>query len=480
MRYILTLTFIFCSFLSFGQESWSLEKCIEYALENNLSIKTNALNIKTNQEALTLAEHARYPNLNFSASHNYSWGRSIDPFSNTPITQRIQSNNFGLSGNATIYNGMRLTNSIKQSALNIQASEADLESTKNFIVLSLSTAYMNILFGIENLANAQRQVKSLDVQIERTQKLVDAGVLPKNNLLDLQSQKATNELQAVQAENALAIAKLNLKQILQLPADGDFQIVIPAVSDPNTATALAQPASIYSMAESTQPQVKNADLQAESAELGIEIAKANYKPTLSIGYSMNTGYSSAQKELFLGYSNTVIETSNTAFVQDGSTILPLQVVVQDTDSDPIVQKFGFGRQLDESVRGFAGLTLSVPIYNRNQVKNAVANATIQRERARLNAQTVRNDLRQTIEQAYQDALAAGKTYESNKKQVEALEETFRMTQERFNLGVSNITDFNVAQNNLNVAKSNLIRAKYDYILKSKVLDFYMGKGITLE
>ncbi|MGB0525469.1 MAG: TolC family protein, partial [Flammeovirgaceae bacterium] len=299
MRYILTLTLITCSFFSFGQESWSLEKCIEYALENNLSIKTNALNIQTNQEALTLAEHARYPSLNFSASHNYSWGRSIDPFSNSPITERIQSNNFSLGGSVTVYNGSQLKNSIKQSQLNIQSSEFDLEQSKNFIVLNLANAYMNILFGIENLANAQRQVQNLDEQIERTQKLVDAGVLPKNNLLDLQSQKATNELQAVQAENALAISRLNLKQLLQLPADEELQIVIPAIPDPNTNEVIPTSSAIYTTAESIQPQIKSADIQAESAELGIELAKANYLPSLNFQYSLNSGYSSAQQELFL-------------------------------------------------------------------------------------------------------------------------------------------------------------------------------------
>lgn len=479
MRYILTLTLIACSFFSFGQESWSLEKCIDYALENNLTIKTNALNIKTSQESLTLAEHARYPNLNFSASHNYSWGRSIDPFTNTPITQRIQSNNFNLSGGVTVYNGFQLKNSIQQSQLNVESSELNLEESKNTIVLMLASSYMNILFGIENLANAQRQVKNLDEQIERTQKLVDAGVLPKNNLLDLQSQKATNELQAVQAENALAIAKLNLRQILQLPEDGEFQIVIPTLAEPDASANIASAATIYTQAESTQPQVKSADVQAKSAELGIEIAKANYKPTVSLNYSAGTGYSSAQKELLVGYAESETIVTN-SFVDVLGNPIPVQAIVPDTDSDPVIRKFGFGRQLDESVRGFIGLSVSVPIYNRNQVKSAVANATIASERARLNALTIRNNLRQTIEQAYQDALAARKTYTANKKQVEALEETFRMTQERFNLGVSNITDFNIAQNNLNVAQSNLIRAKYDFILRSTVLDFYLGNEIKLD
>jgi outer membrane protein len=263
---------------------------------------------------------------------------------------------------------------------------------------------------------------------------------------------------------------------LQLPAEESFDIAVPALGEPAVQASASTSALVYATAEGNMPEVKSADLGIESSKLGISIAKANYKPTLSMNYGISTFYSSAQKQHVVGYDGFV--TQQIGYAVDPATLVQYPVFTQ--SRKPIVQNFGFFDQMDESLRRNVGFTLNIPIYNRNQVKSSVANAQIAADRARLNAQITRNTLRQTIEQAYQDMVAAGQTYVSNKKQVEALEETFRVTQERFNLGLANMTDFAVAQNNLNGAKANLVRAKYDYIFKTKIIDFYMGKPVKIE
>ncbi|MFT5617421.1 MAG: outer membrane protein [Arenicella sp.] len=457
-------------------EKWDLQKCIDYAMENNLQVRLNSLNIKSSKEALTLAEHARYPSLSAQVSHNYNWGLSFDVLTNQPVNRRVQTNGFFLGGNVPVYNGFRLRNQIAQAELSLKGSELDLEQNKNLIALNIVGAYVQIIFNVELLSNSQRQVKNFDEQITRTQSLVDAGVLPRNNVLDLKSQKATSELQMVQAENALAISKLQLKQLLQITDDGAIEIVIPILPDPDASSVLVNASTVYSTAVDNQPNVKSADLAIESADMGIEVAKSNYLPTINLSYSLGSSYSSAQADQFQRTGDSTTVTQPIGFVNGTNEL------VLNTQRIPefSLSKFNFSDQIDESFNQRIGITLNIPIYNRNQAKNSVAIAKIQSERAKLQSQVVKNDLRQTIEQAYQDAVAALKTYTSNEVQVEALQETFRITEERYNAGVSNITDFNVAQNNLNIAQSNLIRAKYDYIVKTKILDFYMGKELSLE
>jgi outer membrane protein len=471
-------SFLACA-ASAQQQPWTLEACIAYANEHNLQLQLNQLNVQLSEEALQLAEQARHPNLNGFATHNYNWGRSFDVFTNLPVTERVQSNNFGLNGNMTVFNGFQLANAIRQAKINLEAAGLDADKGRNDMALMLANAYLQILFSQENLQQANLQASSLRQQLERTSELVSAGVLPESNLLDLQSQLATSELQVVNTTNALAFSKLQLRQILQLPPDQAFEVATPAIPEPQAAEALESSMAIFGTAETLMPEIRSADLKAESSLLGIDMAKANHLPTLSLNYGINTFYSSAQKETLLGFNGTVTQLIGYA-VLDPTTNATLPVFTETVDrSNPIVGKFGFLDQVKESLRQSVGLTLSIPIYNRGQVSNGVARAQIAHEQAKLSAQIARNTLRQSIEQAYQDVVAARQTFLANKRQVEALEETFRTTQERFNLGVTNITDFTVAQNNLNVAKATLIRAKYDYTFKRKILDFYMGKPVSL-
>jgi len=494
MKQITLLVAFYCLFFSaFSQEKWTLEQCIEYARENNLTVKLNDLTVKQNEALLEQAIHARYPNLNAQISHNYNWGRSFDVFTNAPVTERVQSNNFGIASSTTLFSWFSITNSIKQSKLDLEGSQLDAEQTKLDIALDISTAYLQILFNRENLENARRQAASSAEQIDRTQKLVDAGVLPQSNVFDLKSQNATDQLQVVNAENTLDLSKLQLKQLLQMDESTEFDIVIPELPEPDENFSFEDPATIFSVAETTQPNVKSADIAVQSAELGIDIAQANYYPTLSLNANLNTFYSSAQDIQLvdrvpsdetttqsLGLVDVSFLQPFNGLLPDGITLppsIPLQTEVPELV--PVFEDFGFWNQLDESLRQNIGVTLTIPIYNRNQAKTSFENARIQRERARINAQSTRNQLRFNIEQAYQNVVAAAKTYASNKVRVNALQETFRVTQAQLARGLSNSTDLTIANNNLVNAQTDLLRSKYDYVFRQKILDFYMGKELKL-
>ncbi len=490
---ILTAILLVESFYLNAQNTqMKLEECIQYALENNLQVRQQDLSVQLSEERLVQSKHNRYPNLNAFVGHNYNWGRSFDVFTNAPVTQRVQSNNFSLNSSVTIFNGFSISNTIKRNALDVESGKFDLEKQKNDLILNVVTAYLNVLFNKENLDNARRQLQNSASQIERTEKLVNAGVLPETTLFDLKSQNANDRVLVIQSENNLQLSKLTLKQLLQMDnaSAQDFDIVVPTFSEPSLQTISESVNTIFDSSEGTLPEVRSADIALKSAELGVKIAQANYYPTLSLNGSISTFYSSAQKTQIVGQRETgEIETLPIGYLVNpfNSQQFPdlpnlpgqLPVFADFPSTELITTDFTFSNQLEESLRRNIGLSLSIPIYNRNQVKSSVANAQIQREQARVNSLIVRNQLRQTVETSYYDVLAAINTYDANRTRVSSLQETFRVTEQQYEAGSVNVTDYQVARNNLANAQADLIRAKYDLIFKRKILDFYLGKELKL-
>ncbi len=470
-------------FITKGQmntASMDLETCVRYALENNIQVRLQKLNVEQNDVQLTQSKHERYPNLNGNVGHNYTWGRSFDVFTNAPVTQRVQSNSFSINSNLILFNGLRVSNTIRQAGLRKEASLEDLKKQENDLALGVITAYINILFNKENLENARRQLQNSSEQLQRTELLVRQGALPEANLLDLQSQNANDRLLVVQSENNLSLSFLQLRQLLQIQDDGSpFDVVTPALDLPTNAT-LETIAQIYREAEGSLPEIKSADINVRSAELGIRIAQANYYPTLSVGGNLSTFYSSAQLRQVVGQRPTgEINTVPIGYFETPLIGTRVPVFTDIPVTERITQDFPFWQQLEESSRKGFGFNLSIPIYNRNQAKAGVQTAQIQREQARLNAMLVRNQVRQDVENAYYNVAAAVNTYNANKARSGALQETFRAVEQRYTAGTLNITDFQVARNNLANAQSDLIRAKYDLIFRRKILDFYMGRELKL-
>ena len=445
-------------------------------MENNLTVKRGELDVRFDEVNLTQSKADMYPDFNFGAQYGINWGRSIDPTTNLFIAHRIQSVGISSGSNVTLFGGMQKLNTIKQNKINLQGSTSDLEKIKNDVILNVVTFYTNVIFNQELLATARLQLATTARQLERTQKLVDAGSLPISEVLDLQSQSASNELEVVNAENSLNLALLNLKQVMQMPASESLQVVAPDLDAGAYGFLGLNAQDIFQQAERTQPEIKSADLNVESSILGERIARGALYPSLTLGYSMFTNYSDAIDPLFVedGTFGEPTEIPNAGFL-DGD---PTQTITLLRPNPNFIEEGnGVGNQFDDNFSRALTVTVSVPVFNGLTTRSSMQRASINRAQAEINAREVRNQLRQIIETAYNDALAASKAYEASQKQVQALEESFRVTEKRYNLGAVNFVDYQIAQNNLFGAKSDLVRSKYDYIFKTKILDFYQGNPL---
>ena len=478
----LCLAGVLMGFISFAQETgavkkWSLEECIQYAWDNNLTIRTNQLNKVTNEVALKESKFAMLPSLSAGGSVGKSFGRTIDPVSNSFISRDVLSSGIQAQSSVTIYRGGILKNTIKRNELNLQASEFDLEDSKNDVGLTVATNFLNVLLNKEQLQNARYQLQISTDQLERTKKLVEAGSLPLTNQLDLESQKASNEVSVVNAENNLNIAILNLKQSMQMAADEPLDIEAPVIDVSDISTGLQSSGEIYQVALSNQPDIKSADLNIKSSDLGIEVAKGAFYPTLSLNGSISTNYSD-QAVQFLGSETVTIPGSPIGVVQGTG-----QTVVSNTSTTdvPIVSEdYSLMDQFNDNLGQSISLSLSVPIFSRYSNRASLQRAKINKQRAEITALNTRNTLRQNIESSYNNALASLKSYEATQKRVASLEESFRATEQRYNLGDANFVDYQVASNNLFAARADLVRTKYEYIFRVKILDFYLGNPITLK
>ena len=480
---VLTTVFLFFSlFLSetllaqdaatTNSEKWTLDSCISYALRQNIQLKINELNIQNAELTLEQSKNDRLPNANGAISHNYNWGRSIDPFQNTFVNQRIQTNNLSLNSSATLFNGFRLRNTIEQNELQVQANRLDYGQAQNDLMLNVASNYLQVVLNKEISENARLQKISTQSQYDRTQQLVEAGVLPRANLYDLEAQLAADQQQIILGENNLMLAKLQLRQLMQLPPTESFEVVTPEVDDPSAVLDSKNPYQIYQIAQFTQPNIKGADLSIEVAKKGIDVAEAAKYPTLALVGGAGANYSSNQK-LRIDPTNPSIIGLDTLGYINGS---PTDYVVRPNVTFG-TEKFGFFEQLNESFRYSIGLNLQIPIFNRFQVENNIQRAEIQTQNAQLNSQLVRTQLYQTIEQAYISARAAKASFEASQQRVKALEETVRVMEKRLDAGAANSTEYTVVKNNLAVAQADLLRAKYEFIFRIKVLEFYEGEEL---
>lgn len=478
-KVILGLALLLSVQVSKGQESeaFTLEDCVNYAWENNLNVRNSQLNQLNNEIALKQSKFSLLPSLSAGGRVGKSFGRSIDPVSNEFVSRDFTTGGFSANSSVTLYSGGSLRNTIKRNELNVDASQFDLEKAKNDIGLQVATNFLNVLLNKEQLENAKYQVEATKAQLDRTEKLVNAGSLPITNQLDLESQLASNEVQVVNFENALNLAVLNLKQAMQMPADQPFDIVTPDLSVDDVALAMRNPQDIFQVALGNQPDVKSAELGIRSSDLGIQISKAAFLPTLSVSASISTNYSDQARQI-LGQQTVNVPAQEIGFVQGSGNAVFSNPRIQTV---PIVsENYTITDQFNDNLGQSIGLNLNVPIFNRYNNSANLQRAEINKQRAEIQAETVKNQLRQNIESAYNAAIAALKSFEASEKRVAALEESFRATEQRYNAGGVNFVDYQVANNNLFAARTDLTRAKFEYIFRATILDFYLGNPITLD
>ncbi|MCU0367378.1 MAG: TolC family protein [Cyclobacteriaceae bacterium] len=448
---------------------WTLRELIDYAITNNLTVKRSTYGVESSQIGATQAKMAMLPTLNANGSYGLNWGRTIDPTTNIFTENKIENSNLGASSNLLLWNGFRLFYNMKQTEIDLNASNEDLLKARNDVVLNVITLYLNVVFNKELFNVAQFQLNSTKEQLERTKKLSDAGSVPIGDVLNLDAQLATNEVNLIQRENALNLSLLQLKQALQLPASNPLDVELPQVDLEDQLNINKTVDEIYDIATLTMPEIKAADLRKKSSLYAYRSAKGNLYPRLSISGSYNTVYSD-QRQQFFADGGFTTQTTNVGYVQ-GSLTPVLRDVTVPTGQ---IMVPGIGDQYRDNRGRSLGINLQIPIFNGLSTRSAMQRAAINKEIADISFLEISNTLRQTVETAYNNAFAAIKTYQSTERQVKARDEAFRMTQQRYNLGAVNFVDYQIAENNLFQSQSDLLRAKYDFIFRKKVLDFYQG------
>ncbi len=460
--------------VSGGREIWTLDACIEYAIQNNLTVKQNDLQVQISENNYLQSKIERYPDLNGNASQTFSWGRAIDPTSNDFVNQQINSNRFSLSSNMTIFNGQSITNTIKRNKLNIEVDRKNAQQSRYDVSLNVAINYLNILLNKELLDVAQKNVESTQQQLDRTQKLFDAGAVAENDVIDLKATLANNELAVVTARNTLNLSIIGLQQSMNYDIDPDFNIEDVPIESLEVQPIAEAPAAIYREALLTQPNVKGAEINIESAAYDVDIARSGRYPTLTLNGSITSNFSDAARQV--DFVTTGLEIQEIGVVEGTGQAVTSEVPVTERQ----VNDYPFFDQLSDNRFQQLTLNLSIPIFNRWAVKSNIQNSLIRQRIAETNSQNVKLQLRQTIEQAYADALAAYETFRSREQQVAALELSFETTEKRYLAGAANIVDYNLARINRDNARSDMVRAKYDYLFRQKVIDFYIGRPLSIK
>jgi outer membrane protein len=449
---------------------WTLEECIAYGLSNNIQVKQSELNTDLSKVNLVQSEANLLPGINANASHSYNIGRTIDRFTNQFADSKVLSQNLSISTDLTLFSGFQNINSIRQNRYAYLASKYDVDKMKNDVSLNIATAYLQLLYTMESLTNARNQMGLTMSQVDRTKILVDAGSVAKGVLLDIQAQLALEELALTEAQNQFDIATLSLSQLLNLPSSEGFAIVRPELNITGEALLAGNPSQVYNAAVSNLPEIKSAEFNLKSADKAVDVAWGGLSPRLVFSASYGTGYSGASQR-------AIGSPAFNGYTWQGDITSSGDSVLSPSFSLPAYEKIPYSDQYRDNVNKSFGFFLSIPIFNRFQTKSAIDRARIQKSNAELTIEATKLQIMKNVQQAYADANAGLKKYASSQKALEAMEESFKYTEQKFNVGMLNSTDYNTAKNKMAKAQSDLLQAKYEYVFKVKVLDFYQGKPL---
>jgi outer membrane protein len=429
------ILFCFATDAQAQQDSvWTLEACINYALEKNIQVRKSKLSNQRYQYYADQAKAERFPSLNASISQNFNWSRS---------TASVESGYSGMNGSnvsvnsgVTVFNASKLTNQIKQAELDIQGGQYSLETTKESISLSILDAYLQVLYAEEQVKNSEKQIESTASQVNLAAERLAIKLISQADYAQVKSQLASEKLNLANSRSQLAIAKVNLEQLMELPVSDDFNIAHPDLQEMVNQNRIPDVKSVYETALSIKPQIKNASVNKEIAAIDKRIAKAGYFPVLSASAGLSTNYSS-----------------------------------QTTDP--------YFDQINKGISPSLGLSLSIPIYQRKQITTNVAVAQIGYQDAELTEINTKNELRKSIEQACLNVSSAQVEYEANLENYQATSESAALSDEKFRQGIINSVDYLVSKTNLILAESELLQSRFNLIFSYKVLDFYAGIPLSL-
>lgn len=459
---------------STAQQAWSLQRCLDHAFEHNIQIQLGQLGEASAAIGTQSAKGAFLPNLNGNMSHGYNFGRTIDPFTNQFVeSSAIRSNSFGLSTGMVLFNGFQNHLNLRRAKLAEASAEAQREIAENNVVLTIAGAFLNVLFQEEFVRVADFNRQATARQVDRMRSMVAAGAAAEFDLYDVEAQLAADEANIVSTKNALGLAKLNLVQLLQLPAseaDG-FELVRPSDEDLQRADLPPSPEAAVAYALGSFPEIRQADLQVEDALLGLDIAKSGRYPRIFASYNFGTGYSGASRSIEGEPLTELIPI--TLYAEDGA---PFTIYTEQTSYNFVTTSFN--DQLSQNFNQSVFFSMSVPIFNNFSVKSSIEQAEVGALRAQYQLEQTKQTLTTSIESAWADARAASEQSVAQEASLVAAERAFLNTEKRYEAGASTAIDYADARTLYDNARVNALRAKYDLAFKSRILDFYMGKAMT--
>lgn len=419
-------------------QAWSLRQCISYALEHNITVKQQDVTRQQREIDLSTAKNSRLPDLNGSASQNWSFGRGLTS-ENTYSNTNTSSTSFSLGTSVPLFSGLKIPRTIELNKLNLEAATADMEKACNDISVQVAQAYVQILYDMEMCDVAQRQISIDSLQVVRLKEMYRNG---KASGVDVAQQEATlaqSRLTYTQADNDCRLAVLALTQLLELPSPEGFAIIRPdaGVIDPSAGAVPPSPDEIYQEAITFKPEIKAELYRLKGSEMNIKIAQSALLPTLSLNAGLGSNY----------YKTSGFKAES------------------------------FGRQMRNNFSQYIGLSLNVPIFNRFATRNSIRSAKLERETQQLQLDNVRKNLYKEIQQAYYNTIAARAKYESSMEASRSNKAAFDLMSAKYEYGKANITEFNEAKNNWLKAESDLVIAKYEYVYDTSLIDFYRGKEL---
>ncbi len=468
-RILITVISIFLGVVIKAQDSTlSLRQSVETAIANNLEVKQTDLELQNASVYLKQSRANLLPNLFGNLNNGLNQGRSIDPFTNSYINQQLNYANFGLNTDVTVFSGGRLHNLVRQNALNHEAARMDLQQSKDQLTLNVILAYLQILNNEDQLIQAKQQASVTENQVERLEILDKDGAIAPALLYDLKGQLANDELSIISSRNSLNTAKLNLLQLMNVPYNRTLKV--EKISADQFVAYESSPDEIYQLATKQLALVKAADLRRQGAEKTVKVAKSFFYPTIGLGANLFTNYSSAaRKDILLSTS----QVTSGDYIEISGNKVPVYTSQRTYNSE----KINYFSQFNNNYSTSISVGLNVPIFNAFRAKYQVTLARIALKNTEYQLETTNIQLKQSIEQAHFNMTAAYERYLALVEQVENFTSSFRAAEERFIEGVITQVDYLIAKNNVDRAKTNLIIANYDYLVRTKVLDYYKGKPL---
>jgi outer membrane protein len=441
----LSVVFFLFAFSAKAQKVWTLEECIDYALANNIDVALQDINIELATLGVQQKKHAFGPNINANIDFTQSFGRSIDFTTYQFNNIATSSNRLAFSNNIDLFQGMQRLNDLKKGNLELEYMRTNKTVTEQNIQLQLLSAFLSVVMAKEQLLQAEKQKVNTQKEYDRVKSMVKAGLAAENDTYFYEAQLATNNISITSFKNNIELGLSDLKLLLRLAPDTEFDIEVPELPNPENLEGLVETIDqIYEIALSNRPEIKNAELDEKINEFDLKIAKGGYYPTLSFSNNIITNFSNqAPPSIFGGDAPT------------------------------------YFRQLNENMAYSLGATLAIPIFNKNFTRLAVQQSNININQSKLYTEKARQELYQAIVRAYNNALFAVENYKANQANEMASLKALNGAQSRLKAGLGSDVEFTVASNNYDIAVSKLIEAKYSYIFNIKYLEFYKGIPIDL-